>query len=237
MTRILVILFLTGTLSGCSILTEIAELNERSTPIIELFTVDPNEGFASQEVLLEWRVSDLDSDTLTCTLSYGDGNEESVEHCHEVTDRFYAYAEPGSYIATLTATDENDEVKRTAAVVVGAQDAEELSITSFTAQPARGPSPLLTVLSWTLETDGPATCTLSFGDGSSDEVVENCQDIAETFHTFEEPGGYRVILEAMSMEDPDDENLDDEGPDTGATTRKSLIVIAAEPDIEPSSAE
>ena len=212
MKRTLAISLLIGTLTGCSI---IAELTEQNSPVIETFTVDPEEGYAPLEVLYEWRISDPDGDSVRCTLDYGDSDMTRIGDCDEVTAEFHVYQEPGSYIITLSADDGGGEVRRTAAVVVdensdGSPEDEDFAITSLIAQPNQGAAPLLSALSWTLQAKGSATCTLSFGDGTDNEVIENCQDVTDAFHTFEDEGGYRVILEATDGE---------------TTVRKSLVVI------------
>ena len=212
MKRTLATLLLISTLTGCSI---IAELTEQNSPVIENFTVDPEEGYAPLEVLYEWSISDSDGDSVRCILDYGDSDMTSISNCDEVTAEFHVYQEPGSYIITLKANDGGSEVRRTAAVVVdedsnSSPEDEDFAITSLIAQPNQGAAPLLTALSWTLEAEGPATCTLSFDDGTDDEVIENCQDVTDAFHTFEDEGGYRVILEATDGE---------------TTVRKSLVVI------------
>lgn len=69
------------------------------------------------------------------------------------------------------------------------------AIGEFSAEPAEGEAPLLVGFGWDvvdLEGDMLA-CTLEFGDGAK-ETVENCADVTDTFHTFEEPGGYTVVV-------------------------------------------
>lgn len=71
------------------------------------------------------------------------------------------------------------------------------AIGEFSAEPAEGEAPLLVGFGWDvvdLEGDMLA-CTLEFGDGAK-ETVENCADVTDTFHTFEKPGGYTVMLTA-----------------------------------------
>ena len=205
---------LISTLTGCSI---IGQLTQRNSPTIEAFSVTPEEGASPLGALFEWRVSDLDGDTLMCTLDYGDSSSngssiERLDNCDEVTVAFHVYQEPGNYVVTLTADDGSDKVRRTAALIVDDKPAsdEDFAILSFSADPNRGQAPLLTALNWTLQADDKVTCSLTFDDGSDEEVIEGCQDVTDAVHTFDEPGGYRVVLEAKRGD---------------TTLRRSLIVV------------
>ena len=209
MKRVFATLLLIGTLAGCSF---IGGLTERNSPTIGAFSVTPEEGSAPLEALFEWRVSDLDGDTLICTLDYGDGKTAQLDTCNEVTVAFHVYQEPGNYVVTLTADDGSDKVRRTAALIVDDKPAsdEDFAILSFSADPNRGQAPLLTALNWTLQADDKVTCSLTFDDGSDEEVIDNCQDVTDAVHTFRKSGGYRVVLEAKRGD---------------TTLRRSLIVV------------
>ena len=65
----------------------------------------------------------------------------------------------------------------------------------FVAEPAEGPAPLLVGFSWSAaDVEGDfLSCTLVYG--SERQQVENCGEVTHTFRTFEEPGGYTVVLQ------------------------------------------
>ena len=69
-------------------------------------------------------------------------------------------------------------------------------LSDFVAEPAEGQAPLLVGFSWSAaDVEGDAlSCTLVYG--SEREQVENCGEVTHTFHTFAEPGGYTVVLQA-----------------------------------------
>ena len=65
-------------------------------------------------------------------------------------------------------------------------------LSDFVAEPAGGQAPLLVGFSWSAaDVEGDIlSCTLVYG--SEREQVENCGEVP---HTFEEPGGYTVVLQ------------------------------------------
>ena len=204
-------------LAGCTILSEVLE---KESPVIEAFEATPDRVTASSEVLFSWEVSDADTDELTCTLTFGDGESEHVADCAQVTNTFYTYEEVGNYVVKFEVTDGSNPVSRTIPVVVSEAEPEEpeapegdLAIQTFVAQPETGQAPLLSIFRWIIIGDA-VTCTLTYDDGET-ETVENCQEVTDTFHTFEDPGGYRVVLEA------------DDGE---SKVKKSLIVVVSEPE-------
>ena len=204
-------------LSGCSTLGKILE---HTPPVIETFEATVQAQGAPSEVLFSWRVNDPDSATLACILDFGDGVKGAVNNCSQVTDTFHVFAEPGNYVVKLSVSDGRDTRSDTVPVRVIEEDPSDPDtlITQFVAQPETGDAPLLSVFRWTLRpTEDAVTCTLDFDDGET-ETVEDCQEVTDTFHEFDTPGAYRVVLSAETEE---------------VTSRKSLIIVVNEPVNEP----
>jgi hypothetical protein len=63
--------------------------------------------------------------------------------------------------------------------------------------PPEGDAPLLVGFSWNIaDIEGDTlSCTLIYNDGE-EQRVDNCGEVTNTFHTFEKPGGYTVMLTA-----------------------------------------
>lgn len=72
-------------------------------------------------------------------------------------------------------------------------------ISSLTISPPTGAAPLLSTLSWTIKTatSTPLNCELDFGDGTK-VPVENCAQLKNAVHTYQNPGGYIVVLTVKS---------------------------------------
>ena len=68
----------------------------------------------------------------------------------------------------------------------------------FVAEPAEGRAPLLVGFSWSAaDVEGDAlSYTLVYG--SERQQVENCGEVTETFHTYQKPGGYTVVLNVVN---------------------------------------
>lgn len=68
------------------------------------------------------------------------------------------------------------------------------TVGEFSAAPAEGNAPLLVGFSWEIaDLEGDTlSCTLVYG--SQKRRVEDCGQVTDTFYTFEEPGGYAVVL-------------------------------------------
>lgn len=64
--------------------------------------------------------------------------------------------------------------------------------------PPEGEAPLLVSFSWEVTDieDDKLSCTLAYDDGE-EQKVENCGEVTNTFHTFQKPGGYTVVLNVV----------------------------------------
>ena len=69
------------------------------------------------------------------------------------------------------------------------------ALSNFVAEPAEGQAPLLVAFSWSAaDIEGDTlSCTRLYGNER--QQVENCGEVTNTFYTFEEPGGYTVVLQ------------------------------------------
>jgi PKD repeat protein len=72
-------------------------------------------------------------------------------------------------------------------------------ISGLTVTPQNGAAPLLSTVSWQIKTatNTPVNCELDFGDGTK-VPVENCAQINTAVHTYQNPGGYIVVLTVKS---------------------------------------
>lgn len=205
-----VLLGISSLTAGCS---TVAKILERFPPIVERFDASVETSTAPSDVLFSWDVSDPDSDVLSCTLDFGDDSNATIQNCAQVTNTFHTFEQAGNYVAKLTVSDEREATSSTVPVVIK-QSGDEAPvndlISQFVAQPETGTAPHLSIFRWVLKSGGQdVSCSLSFGDGE-EEIVENCQDVSDTFHEFTEPGAYRVVLRATTEQ---------------TTARKSLIVV------------
>lgn len=68
------------------------------------------------------------------------------------------------------------------------------ALSDLVAEPAEGQAPLLVGFSWNAADIEGDTLSCTLIHGSQRQQVENCGEVTNTFHTFEEPGGYTVVL-------------------------------------------
>ncbi len=68
-------------------------------------------------------------------------------------------------------------------------------VSHFMPDPSQGEAPLLVGFGWEVSDieDDKLSCTLAYDDGE-EQRVENCGEVTNTFHTFQKPGGYTVVL-------------------------------------------
>ncbi|HEY7772257.1 MAG TPA: immunoglobulin-like domain-containing protein [Marinagarivorans sp.] len=76
-------------------------------PVINNFAISPSPAFVSSPASFNWDVSDINGDTLTCTLDIdSDGTVDyTLEDCSTSTTQAHTYATAGSYTALLTVDD------------------------------------------------------------------------------------------------------------------------------------
>jgi PKD repeat protein len=74
-------------------------------------------------------------------------------------------------------------------------------ISELTISPKTGAAPLLSTVHWNVVAvdNKPIPCELDFGDGTK-ETFENCSQLSDAFHSYENPGGYIVVLTLNNRE-------------------------------------
>jgi PKD repeat protein len=186
---VLALIFLTS----CSLVSTL--IDEGEPPIIKDLSVSPENGVAPLLSTVRWNIINLSDTPVTCTLEFGNGGLETVENCAEKSDFFYTYERAGGYVLTLTAVTGKHKVSKTFPVTVQDKaDAGTAVIKTLTVTPNNGVAPMLSAVNWQLEgfTD-PVTCVFNFGDGE-EQTIEKCSQVSDTFHTYEQAGGYVLVL-------------------------------------------
>lgn len=113
--RVLGLLLTTLGLSGCQLIQD--QLDGNQAPALSDFVAEPAEGQAPLLVGFSWSAVDIEGDTLSCTLMYGNERQQ-VENCGEVTNTFHTFEEPGGYTVVLRVDDGLNAVARSVAVRV-----------------------------------------------------------------------------------------------------------------------
>jgi PKD repeat protein len=86
---------------------------------ISALSVTPNNGPAPMLTNVTWQLTGM-KDPVTCELNFGDGAQETVTNCSQVSDTFHTYEKVGGYVLVLTAKDSEHEVAKSLAVTVQA---------------------------------------------------------------------------------------------------------------------
>ena len=113
--HVLGLLLTTFSLSGCQLIQD--QLDGNQAPALSNFVAEPAEGRAPLLVGFSWSATDIEGDTLSCTLLYGN-ERQRVENCGEVTNTFHTFEEPGGYTVVLQAHDGMNRAARSVAVRV-----------------------------------------------------------------------------------------------------------------------
>jgi cellulose 1,4-beta-cellobiosidase len=102
-------------LSGCQLIQD--QLDGNQAPAFSDLGAEPAEGQAPLLVGFSWNADDVEGDTLSCTLVYGNERQQ-VENCGEVTNTFHTFEEPGRYTVVLRVDDGLNTAARSVAVRV-----------------------------------------------------------------------------------------------------------------------
>ena len=102
-------------LSGCQLIQD--QLDGNQAPALSSFVAEPAEGQAPLLVGFSWSAADIEGDTLSCTLLYGNERQQ-VENCGEVTNTFYTFEEPGGHTVVLQVYDGTNRIAKSVAVRV-----------------------------------------------------------------------------------------------------------------------
>lgn len=114
--RIFAVVVVLFGLSGCELIQD--QIDGNQAPVISELVPDPAEGDAPLLVGFSWGVADIEGDTLSCKLVYGDGEEQQIDNCGEVTNTFYTFYDPGGYTVKLRVDDGFNSVVSSVAVRV-----------------------------------------------------------------------------------------------------------------------
>lgn len=104
------------TLSSCQLIED--QLDGNQAPVVGGLVPDPSEGEAPLLVGFSWDIADVEGDTLSCRLIYGDGEEQTINNCGEVTNTFHTFEETGGYTVMLTVNDGLNRAAKSVAVRV-----------------------------------------------------------------------------------------------------------------------
>jgi PKD repeat protein/type 1 glutamine amidotransferase len=151
-------------------------------PSVEGFA-DPASGAAP--LLVQFSATGLDPQggPLDYEWDFGDGNgsfNQSPQH---------TYTTPGTYTATVIATDRQGKTGTATVTVVVTATGNQAPVARATADPKSGVAPLTVSFSAQATDDGPAgelTYLWDFGDGGANAFGRNAQ------HTYTKPGAYRA---------------------------------------------
>ena len=113
--HVLGLLLTTFSLSGCQLIQD--QLDGNQAPALNNFVAEPAEGQAPLLVGFSWSAADIEGDTLSCTLLYGNERQQ-VENCGEVTNTFHTFEEPGGYTVVLQVYDGTNRIAKSVAVRV-----------------------------------------------------------------------------------------------------------------------
>ena len=163
---------------------------------------------------------------------FGDGANPMVScsggGCDNIANPVHTYLDPGTYTVTLTASNQNGcsdtEVKKDYIVVVPACDINA----DFIASPTSGNAPL-TVNFTDKSTGSPTMWKWDFGDGAVPMVScsgGGCDNIANPFHTYLDPGTYTVTLTASNQNGCSDTEIKKDYITVGTAPTENIPVSA-----------
>ena len=128
--------------------------------------------------------SDPDNDPLDFSWNFGDGASATGQYVN------HTYATPGTYIATLTATDGRGGSDEVSITITVSENNENAPVAAVAATPLSGTAPLTVNFDAGASTDpdgDPLSYAWSFGDGGSATGEA-------TSHTYTSPGSYTAVV-------------------------------------------
>ncbi len=192
---------------------------ENSRPVIEEFTADPTEGSVGVEVTFTTRVSDVDEDSLKCSIDFGDGVAEDDTYCVFLETVEHQYNTVGTFTVRFSVTDGTNTVSESIAINVRENNAPVIN--RFEASPSGGRSPLIASFYVDVtDSDGDSvSCRIDFGDGTLSHQ-DDCYLLNGVTHQYIGIGKYTAKLVAE----------DEFGKEIYAT--ETIRVISQEPLVE-----
>jgi PKD repeat protein len=89
---------------------------------ISELSVTPEGGVAPLLTAIKWQLTGL-KEPVTCNLDFGDGQQQTIENCSQVSDTFHTYEASGGYVLVLKAKDAEQEVTKSLPITVQAPKA------------------------------------------------------------------------------------------------------------------
>ncbi|HEB92242.1 MAG TPA: hypothetical protein ENI94_02000, partial [Gammaproteobacteria bacterium] len=174
--------------------------DNQKPPMVNSFQAAPNATGINTPVTFRWDVSDVNGDTLTCTLDVdGDSTvDHTISDCANTTSQAHTYTAAGSHSAKLTVSDGNGgTADRTVTVTVTVANTQPVFDSDFsvTPNPVSAGSPV--TFGWDVsDTDGDTlTCTLDIdGDNAVDHTISDCANTTSQAHTYATAGDYTAKL-------------------------------------------
>lgn len=170
-----------------------------STPTITNLSLTPTSPIASQAATLTWTASDAENDAISCTVDFGDGQNQSVSSCTGNQTFGHTYAAAGAYTVKVTATDAKNAVSsQVLSLTVQAAPVNTAPVISNLAvnptSPIAGQAATIT---WNTSDDenDAVSCTVDFGDGQT-QNVQMCSGAQSLSHSYTTAGAFTVLIEA-----------------------------------------
>jgi len=190
---------------------EIVVSEPPNEPPIAMFTPKPATGQAPIVISFTPTGStDPDGEIIQYAWDFGDGKRINGRIAN------HTYAEPGSYTAKLTVTDNNGATdEATFEVIITGPEPNEAPTALFTASPETGEAPLQVAFNGSASSDPDgniASYSWNFGDGQTGSGKNSS-------HSYSEPGIYEARLTVR-------DNM-------GATASANLEIIVLESTIDP----
>jgi phospholipase C len=186
----------TNGLTSTAIATTVVNPPSPAPPVVEL-SVTPGSGAAPLDASFRGSSSDPTGTIKRWALSYGDGSSETIGEGSGPMTGGHVYANPGTYTATLTATDSNELTASATATVLVDPPSAAPPLAQLSVEPGSGTAPLTATFS--AAADGSAgtiiNWKLSYGDGTGESSGTGAP-AATSAHTYASPGTYTATLTA-----------------------------------------
>jgi PKD repeat protein len=161
-------------------------------------TIDSLPGTADEgeTVSLGASFSDVDADTHSATINWGDGTTESasIDQTADTLSSSHTYDENGSYTVTVTVEDDDGGSGSDTATVDVANVAPSVTIDSLPSTADEGDTVALDA-SFSDPGNDMHSATINWGDGTTESVsVDQTADTLSASHTYTDDGSYPVTV-------------------------------------------
>ena len=168
--------------------------------MISNFRGTPDEVEEGDSVRFRWTASDPDGDSLTCSISFGDGASRNLDSCSGSMETSYRYYDAGAFNVLLIVSDgRGGQTSAHERIYVDepAPSNRPPTINSFNASASSWSAPADVTFSWNItdpDSSDLLTCAISFGDGSADRAFPNCRTTTSYTHRYQQAGSYTAVL-------------------------------------------